>query len=663
MKIHDFNDLILSNKAITRIWLTMKKSILLFISYLLGSQFLFAQYTVKSPDKNVIFVMDLQDDGKLFGKILFNNENVLSAQLVNFEFNTHMPNLKNQLMVLGATQKSVDETWKPVLKRFEVVRNNYNEIVIDLEEKVFPKRTLQLIARVYNEGVAYRLKFPKSVNGVDYLIKEENTTFSFGEDRTCWAADHGKPVSPQESFFYERKISEINSQMLIGLPLTVKISDKCYAAITEADLTDYAGMYLKKADDKFSLKMMLSPSIDSSQNTKVIKKEAFDTPWRVVILDDTPGKLVESEIINNLNPPCAIADPSWIKPGISAWDNWYSNDVKMDEPTIKEFIDLAAEMTWPYMIIDWQWYGEFNKPEADITKPAAKINLPQLIQYAKDKNVRLILWLYWTDVNRSDWESVCALYEKWGIAGVKIDFMDRDDQEMVNWYERIVKTAAKHKLMVNFHGAYKPTGLGRTYPNQVTREGVLGNEWNKWSLMVTPEHLCTLPFTRMLAGPMDFTPGGFENRKPENFRIQSPTQSMVTRSNTLAQFVVFDSPLTVACDHPNSYKNQVGTEFLKKVKTVWDDTKVINGAIGEHITMARRDQKNWFLGTLNNSEPRTMTIKLDFLGEGKFNLISYEDASLANQAIKKEKVVTNKSELKITLSPGGGFAGYIEPFK
>ncbi|WP_304064453.1 glycoside hydrolase family 97 protein [Pedobacter glucosidilyticus] len=644
-----------------RISLEMKKILVSFISCLWSIQFLCAQYQVQSPDKKVDFLIDISEEGSLSGKILFNREHVLTAQLVNFEFNTSMPELKNKLMVIDTKITTTDETWIPVLKRFDKVRNNYTEILINLQEKVAPKRKLQLIARVYNDGVAYRIKFPKSVHGVDYLIKEEHSTFSFGEDRVCWAADHIKPVSPQESFFYKRNISELTQKMLIGLPLTVKISDKCFAAITEADLTDYAGMYLKKEQDKFGLSMMLSPSIDSSQTTKVTKKEAFNTPWRVVLVGETPGRLVESELINNLNPPCAIEDPSWIKPGISAWDNWYSNDVKMDEPTIKQFIDLASDMTWPYMIVDWQWYGEFNKPQADITKSAPNINMPQLIQYAKEKNVKLILWLYWTDVNRSDWDAVCALYEKWGIAGVKIDFMDRDDQEMVNWYERIVKTAAKHKLMVNFHGAYKPTGLGRTYPNQVTREGVLGNEWNKWSLMVTPEHLCTLPFTRMLAGPMDFTPGGFENRKIDDFRIQSPTQSMLTRSNTLAQFVVFDSPLTVACDHPNSYKNQVGSEFLKKVKTVWDDTKVLNGAVGEYITMARRDKKNWFIGTLNNSETRTLTLKLDFLGEGKFKIISYEDDALANKALQKEKIVTNKSEIKIALSAGGGFAAYLEP--
>jgi alpha-glucosidase len=200
-----------------------------------------------------------------------------------------------------------------------------------------------------------------------------------------------------------------------------------------------------------------------------------------------------------------------------AWDHWWSGEVKMDNETLKKYIDLASEMGWPYQLIDWQWYGLYNKPEANITQPAPHIDMPGILAYAKNKNVKCWVWLHSNDVTNSDWDKACEIYKSWGVAGVKIDFMDRDDQEMVNWYDRIVKTAAKYQLMVNFHGAYKPDGYRRTYPNLVTREGVLGNEWNKWSLLVTPEHMVTLPFTRMLAGPMDFTPGGFLNRTSDKF--------------------------------------------------------------------------------------------------------------------------------------------------
>ncbi|HCE56887.1 MAG TPA: hypothetical protein DER09_03575 [Prolixibacteraceae bacterium] len=382
------------------------------------------------------------------------------------------------------------------------------------------------------------------------------------------------------------------------------------------------------------------------------------------MLAETPGKLIESEIIANLNDPCEIADPSWIKPGISAWDHWWSGEVKMEQPVIFEYIDLAAKMGWPYMLIDWQWYGPFNQKDADIKKVAPQLNMPEILAYAKSKNVRCWLWLYNTDVDRGNFEEACALYEKWGIAGIKIDFMDSDDQEMVNWYHRVVKTAAKYHLMVDFHGAFKPDGWQRTYPNLVTREGVLGNEYNKWSLRITPEHLCRLPFTRMLAGPMDFTPGGFLNRNPDKFQNGTPAQVQGTRSNTLAQFVIFDSPYMVACDHPKHYYGQTGEDFLKKVQSVWDETRVLNGAVSEYITMARRSGKTWFVGAMTNSFERELEVKLDFLGDGSYKMTSFSDTEKTKEnaeiAEQKTTAVKKGDVVKIKMAPGGGFAAWIE---
>ncbi|MDO8928800.1 MAG: glycoside hydrolase family 97 catalytic domain-containing protein, partial [Bacteroidota bacterium] len=347
--------------------------------------------------------------------------------------------------------------------------------------------------------------------------------------------------------------------------------------------------------------------------------------------------------------------------------HWWSGEVKMDNETNKKYIDLAAKMGWPYQLIDWQWYGPYDKPEADIMKVASHLDMPGILSYAKNKNVKCWIWLYWTDVDKADWDKACALYESWGIAGVKIDFMARDDQKMVNWYHRIVKTAAKHHLMVDFHGAYKPDGWRRTYPNLVTREGVLGNEYNKWSLRITPEHMTTLPFTRMLAGPMDFTPGGFLNRTPEKFKNGSPAEVLGTRAMQLAQFVIYDSPFQVVCDHPDNYKGQEGTEFLKKVKTMWDDTKILNGQIGEYITSARRSGNEWFIGSMTNSETRTLEIKLDFLGAGKYKMVAFEDAPDA--AINAEKVMQTTRTvaigdvIKMRMAPGGGYAAWLEPVK
>jgi alpha-glucosidase len=276
------------------------------------------------------------------------------------------------------------------------------------------------------------------------------------------------------------------------------------------------------------------------------------------------------------------------------------------------------------------------------------------------------VWLYNTDAEKQ-YKEAFPIYEQWGIAGVKIDFMDRDDQEMVNWYRKIIKEAAKYHLMVNFHGAFKPDGIQRTYPNMMVREGVMGNEYSKWSTRITPEHNVTLPFTRMLAGPMDYTPGGFLNRTPATFRTGTPANVMNTRCQQLAMFVVYDGPITTVCDHPDNYKDQPGLDFLKVVPTLWDDTKVLKGKPGEYIVTARKTGNQWFIGAMTNSEAREIEIPLDFLGPGKFDGRMFADAPDAD--VNAENLTdtkgsfTSASRLKIKMAPGGGFAAYFTPGK
>jgi alpha-glucosidase len=334
----------------------------------------------------------------------------------------------------------------------------------------------------------------------------------------------------------------------------------------------------------------------------------------------------------------------------------------MNTETLKQYIQLAADMGWPYQLVDWQWYGPYNKPEADITRPAANVDLPGLIQFAKERNVRLLLWIHSNDAARNDaYKKAFPIYEQWGIAGVKIDFMDRDDQEMVNWYEAVSKEAAAHHLMVNFHGAYKSTGLNRTYPNQITREGILGNEYNRWSTRVTPEHKLTLPFTRFLAGPADFTPGGFLNRQPSQFKVNNKaTEVQGTRTAELALFVLYDSPLTCACDHPDHYRDQAGADFLRVVPTTWKESKVLQASVAEYLVEARRaHDDDYFLAAMTNSKGRTLDVPLDFLPPGqKYRLTLWEDApdsgTDATHLTKSTRTVSSKDTLHLTLAPAGG---------
>lgn len=643
----------------------MTKSVFLLFVLFCFCSFVFASdYKISSPDGKI--TVSLSIGSEISYAVNYENTVVLEPSSISFNFK-QAPPLGQYLSVISNNNFSVDETWQPVLKRYDEIRNNYNAVHLNLVESKFPGRKIDLEFRVFNDGVAFRTEFPKQFGDRENVITDELSQFNFSENYTCWAVNYGSYTTSQEVEFFERNTNEISSEMVIGLPVTIKISEKCYVAITEADLDDYAGMYLK-SDNDGRMYTALSPRKGQPGNGDKVKfKTPHKTPWRVIMIGETPGKLVESEIIQNLNDPCEIKDPSWIKPGVSAWDHWWSGEVKMEQSVIYEYIDLASSMGWPFMLIDWQWYGPFNQPDADIKKPAPQLNMPEILNYAKSKNVKCWLWMYNTDVFRFDFEEACALFESWGIAGIKIDFMDSDDQEMVNWYHRVVTTAAKYHLMVDFHGAYKPTGFRRTYPNLVTREGVLGNEYNKWSLRVTPEHMCTLPFTRMLAGPMDFTPGGFLNRNPDKFMNGTPANVLGTRANTLSQFVIFDSPYMVACDHPKNYYGQVGEDFLKKVQSMWDDTKVLNGEIAQYITMARRSGEKWFIGSMTNSDARELEIKLDFLPEGKYKMVSFADSEKTREnaefAVQKETTVKKGDSVKIKMVPGGGFAAWLEPIK
>ena len=354
------------------------------------------------------------------------------------------------------------------------------------------------------------INFCESAEVGDRQIVKELTAFSIPGDPKAWIVEYGGYASSNEAEFFEHPLSYLTEKSVAGMPMLMEYGNNCWVAVTEAKIENYPAFYIGSIELPINSPLNL---FQFPENLRTVLR--CDLTMRFIhhgvsMIGETPGTLIESEIIQNLNDPCAIKDPSWIKPGISAWDHWWSGEVKMEMPVIKQYIDLASEMGWPYMLVDWQWYGKFNSPEADITKWAPQISMPEIIEYAKSKNVRIIVWLYSSDVNRnSAYKKAFPLYEKWGIAGIKIDFMDRDDQQMVNWYHDIIKYAAENHLMVDFHGAYKPDGIIRTWPNMITREGVMGNEYYKFSDKMSPEHNVKLAFTRMLAGQMDYTPGAF----------------------------------------------------------------------------------------------------------------------------------------------------------
>ncbi len=658
----------------------MKKPSITLLALIIGCHAFGQLFLLKSPAGKSAIQVTVGHE--LTYSVIYDGNIVIQNSPFSLKFN-QAPLFGKNLEVVSSQTDVEDETWKPVVGRYATVRNHYNELSMRVREKDFPAREINLIFRAYDDGVAFRYQIPESwvqfipnYQQTDHLLlMDENSTFHFTGDFTCWAANYGGYSSHQESEFEERKLSSISPEEVIGVPLLVRVDQHVYAAITEADLTDWAGMYLGSVENKhengtFTLTSKLAPLHAADGRVKV--KPGQFSPWRVLMLGEKPGDLVESEIIPNLNDPCAIADPSWIEPGISAWDHWWSGEVKMDTETIKKYIQLAADMGWKYMIIDWNWYGApfaesgGPNPDANILTYIPEVDMPGILEFAKSKNVKIVLWLLWNHVDEQ-MDEAFALYEKWGVAGVKIDFMARDDQDMVSWYHKVVKKAAEHHLVVDFHGAYKPTGLRRTYPNLITREGVMGNEYSKWSTRITPEHTCTLPFTRMLAGPMDFTPGGFLNKAKGQFRCGAPAEVMGTRCHQLAMFVIYDSPFTVACDHPDNYKGQPGIGFLKLVPTVWDDTHVLNGDVGHYISMARKHGNKWFVGAMTDSNERTMKITLDFLEKGRWELHYFRDTNESNTYAEKLEMGTAKvnsgDEIEIYLAQGGGYAAYLVPVK
>ncbi len=646
--------------------------------------------TVTSHDGSVTAVIKVEPHTGLNNMVApvsisvrFNGQDVVVNSPFSLEFRGAEP-LTNTCAVVGTKRRTGDETWQRYYGKRKLVRNHYNELAVDLQETSGLRRRFAFVVRVYNDGVAFRYVLPESWG--NFELAAENTAFCFPGDVTVWAADFGGFRSPQEAEFRQMQLTQLLPNKLYGCPLLVKLGETLWAALTEADLTDWAGVYFRPAPGiSNAVRTVLAP-LPNDRTVAVRSVAPRHSPWRVIMTADRPGVFIESDILENLNPPPAH-DFSWIKPGKSAWDWWCAGyapelDFKlgMDTRSMKYFIDFAAEMGWEYMIVDEGWYGpafapgsgmRMPHPTSSITNAIPGLDLQELVGYAKAKGVRLILWMHWGHVDK-EMDVAFPLYEKWGIAGVKIDFMDRDDQEMVNFYERVARKAAQHRLVVNFHGAYKPTGWHRTYPNVITREGILGNEYNKWSARITPEHNVTIPFTRGMLGGMDFTPGGFRQKTQKTFRPASNRQTgpfvMGTRVHQLAMLVVYESALQVLCDSPYSYRSSpAGLDFLKVVPTTWDDTKVLNGEVGKYITVARRSGDEWYVASMNGPEPRTLEIPLTFLAAGKYEAEiwadAYEVADYPDRLMKQKRSVTAADTLKANMGEAGGYIAVLRPVR
>ena len=564
---------------------------------------------------------------------------------------------------------AIDESYTIPVGKTKTVRDHYNSVRADFADP--GGRKLSIEVRAYDDGAAFRYLVPDQPLMKQMNITDEITQFSYSKDATTYPLLVKGFVTEYEDEFQQRLVSGLHDDWLIAMPLLAEEPGIGWVAITEADIDNYAGMLLRKDPERFAVRGALAPRLD--QPGVAVKTAApFNSPWRVFMIGDEPGRLIESNIILNLNPPSKIADTSWIIAGKSAWD-WWSGEAApsvsfktgMNTATMKHYIDFASDSGFPYMLIDSGWaVGDWRKTE-DITKVNPEVDMQELLRYAKQKHVRLWLWCTWQAADKY-MDQAFPVFEQWGIAGVKIDFMNTNDQWKVNLYRRIMENAAAHHLMIDFHGAYKPDGLRRTYPNLITREGVMGKEYLKWSARTTPTHNTTLPFTRMLAGPMDYTPGAFGNSNRENFVARNfMPMSLGTRAHELALFVVFESPFEMVSDYPEHYQGQKDFDFIKQVPTTWDEVRVLGGRPMENITLARRSGNDWYIGSITNWDERTVKVPLDFLGQGKYEAEIYADApdaaTEATHTTISKQAVDRTTVFDVHMVSGGGNAIWIHP--
>ncbi len=625
--------------------------------------------SVRSPDGTI--EMTIRGNGPLTYSVSVDGKAMLGESRLGLKFKDGVTLGANARLV-KVEPSQADTTWENKLGKRRTVRDRHNELRVSLMEQ--SGRPFEIVVRAFDDGIGFRYVLPIAPSAAtqDFALEEELTQFTFPENYPCYAGENentgkaGNPigyVGSQESEYKPMRLDDLPTDQVRMLPLLVK-TPAAWVAITESDLSDWAGMWVNRvASTGDTAPVALAARLSPRPDGQGLVKSTFpcQSPWRTFLIARQPGRLVESDLVLNLASPCVLADTSWIKPGIASWD-WWSQVTRPSTATFKELIQFSADMGWPYVLLDAGWSSRNS-----IMQGGQAVNMDELLALAKEKNVRLWLWLHWSSVDRNDaYKEAFPLYEKWGIAGVKIDFMNRDDQDMVNWYEKIVKAAAEHHLMVNFHGAFKPTGMIRTYPNQITREGILGNEYNRWSARVTPEHKATLPFTRLVAGPADFTPGGFLNKQLDQFQFNvRPTQVQGTRCAELALFVCLESPIINAADHPSHYRDQPGLDFLKVVPTVWDDTRVLDGAVGEHVVIVRRNGSRWFLGALTDRNARDIPVKLDFLGPGSWTLNLWKDApdsdTVGEHLATEQRTVTAADGLTLHLARAGGAVASFEP--
>ena len=652
----------------------MKKMLLLAALLLTAATTLRArEYTVTSPDRRI--VVTVATDPVLTWRVERDGERLIDASRIELKLTGEEP-FGERCAVRRVTRRAVDQRMTAeVPTKFREVRDRCNELLISF------RGDWAVRLRVYDNGAAYRFETSRKGN---VEIERECAEFRFAEgSETLWPRETTPDfVSHCEASFVREPVTGADSVRYAFLPVWFTSPAGTRMVVTETDLEDYPCMFLraeggvpcaafppvvlesrlKEGSDRNEEFVRTAPYIARTQGTRTF-------PWRLVTIDPDDRSLLENNLSYVLASPSVEGDASWVRPGKISWEWWHSLNLYgvdfragVNTQTYKYYIDFAARYGIEYILLDEGW----SVSTLNIREPRPEVDLAELIRYGREKGVGVVLWTLWNPMKR-DLEGILDTYRDWGVKGIKIDFMQRSDQEMVRFYEQIARAAFDRGLLVDFHGAFKPAGLQRKYPNVLTFEGVYGMEHDKCSTDISPVHDCTLPFTRMVAGPMDYTPGATRNATQADFAISwDNPMSQGTRAHQAALYVLFESPLQMLCDSPSNYlRTPEFTSFIAAVPTVWDQTVALDASVGEYAAVARRNVAKWYIGAITDWTPRTLQAQLSFLGEGRYRMTVLEDGINADRIAHDFRVrtceVTRNDTIDLPMAPGGGWAAIIEP--
>ncbi|MBK3516192.1 glycoside hydrolase family 97 protein [Carboxylicivirga marina] len=620
---------------------------------------------VSSPDKNIHISINIADN--ITYSVDFKGQKLIAPSSISMDLGFgnvlgHNPKLT------GSKTKSVNEILKPVVreKRAEVL-NHYNELTLSF------KGGYKLAFRVFNDGMAYRWITSKAG---EITVYNEEANFSFATNQMVYFPETKGYITAFQHTYKYLPLDSISNDRMCITPALVDVDHGPKVAITEANLRDYPGMFLV-GNSNNTLSGKYAPYIlkgDQLVNKKDIKRADYlartkgtrQFPWRVVTIVENDGDLLNTEIVYRLGEPSKINDTSWIKSGKIAWDWYNANNIYnvdfragLNYDTYKYYIDFAADNDIEYVVLDEGWSNTY-----DIWDLNEDMRMDELTAYAIEKGVGLILWVEWSTFG-ADIEALTDQFVEWGVVGIKMDFMNRDDQYMVSFYEQVAQVCARKKLMVDFHGAFKPTGIRRTYPNIMTYEGVAGLENCKWADYADPEYDVTFPFIRMLAGPADYTPGAMNTAQKKNFKaIFNRPMGLGTRAHQLAMYVVFESPLQMLADAPTAYMKETEClAFLSEVPVEWDETVVLDAKVGEYIVIARKRGNDWYLAAMTDWNKREVTVDFSKVANGTYTLEEFVDGINAdrngNDYKKNIRTISTEDKIEVKMAPGGGWTAIL----